>query len=132
MNIAELISYENKSDNDELIMGLIISIIIINIISIIIYLFLLIVITRKYFSQPLFVQLKLELIISCFFHQLSLFPLFTKIIDKNKTIFYLCNAQVFLNNVTNLSTLFICLVIPIIVYLMFQHSVTIEKKKRII
>lgn len=128
MNDTELISYENKSDNDELYTGLIIAIIILNIISIIIYIFLFIVVSRKYFSQPLFIQFKLELVISCFFHQLSLFPLFTKNIDNN-FIFILCKAQTFVNNLTNMFALFLCLAMPITVYLMFHHSETIEKKK---
>ena len=119
----------NEKDDKGLLLGLIYSLIIINAISLVIYIFLIIISIKKYTLQPLFVQLKLDLVISSLIHQISFTPLFTLNKNSSKVIYHLCYGQTFLNTVGSYSTKLFGFMILIILDFMFIHSEQVEKYK---
>lgn len=100
-----------------------------NIIMFIFYFILLIIVCKNYSKQILPSQLRLELIIACILHQLSMTPLFTT--DNDNSKFKIpCYIEVFLNIFSGFASLSFGLVIPNVVYRMIKSGELIELKKR--
>lgn len=109
-------------------MGLAISIVVLIIISIIIIIYLFIITSKNYKKQELFSQLKTELLLSCFLHQISFIPFFRNSI-KTELGNIFCNASVIVNLMTIHCTLMLGLAIPYILYQMIKNAYQIESKK---
>lgn len=111
------------------LLGLAVSILVLVIISIIIIIYLFYTSSKNYKEQELFSQLKIELLLSCFLHQISFIPFFTNEI-KNKPQHILCYMSVILNLSTMHSTLLFGLAIPYILYQMIKNAQIEEKKAK--
>ena len=113
---------------DNILLWIAIPILIICILSFILFFFLFRITLRKYFAQSLFSQLKLELLLSCLIHQITMLPLFTKS-HTNSSIVFCCNIFVFLNFMSTTASLMLGIAIPSVVYLMIKTPEKAETNK---
>lgn len=84
---------------------------------------------KNYFAQSLFIQLKVEFLISCLIHQTSMVPFFILDNPGSNAFLFFCNFTVFLNLTSTYSVFLLGLAIPFMVYLLMKSSEKIEKNK---
>ena len=80
---------------DDILLELTIPILVWNILSFILIIFLLIITIKNYSEQALFSQLKIELLISCLIHQVSMTPFLSFIIDYESNYLFFVMEQSF-------------------------------------